>query len=87
MELTGTNFDSSGLYKMYLDGDTLVTYNGSNDDDLEEIARQTLVPEHTFESESEEDWYVYGTAGHTCDIHSESDYARIDGVTYHLVDA
>lgn len=84
MELIGTNFDSSGLYKIYLDGNTLVTLNGGDENDLEEIARQELTPAPDFTAGSEEDWYVYGTNGHTCDIHYEEDYARIDGTTYSL---
>ncbi|RFA11813.1 hypothetical protein B7R22_17635 [Subtercola boreus] len=84
MELIGTNFDSSGLYKIYLDGSTLVTFNGSDENSLEEIGRQDLTAAPDFTAASDEDWYVYGTNGHTCDIHSEEDYARIDGTIYTL---
>lgn len=86
MNLIGTNADSSGMYKMFLDGDELVTFNGVDSDSLEETARQKLVPAPGFVAESEDDWYVYGTDGHTCDIHFEGENARIDGATYELVD-
>ena len=40
MELIGINFDSSGLCKMYRDRGVLLTLNGSDEEYLEEIARQ-----------------------------------------------
>ena len=87
LELIGINLDSSGLYKMYRDRDVLVTFNGSDENTLEEIARQALVLDVSFEAVSEEDWSVYGVEGHTCEIHSgDGDYARIDGNIYQLVD-
>lgn len=86
MELIGSNLDSSGIYRMYLDGNALVTLNGPTEDTLEETARQTLVPAPTFTVEDEDDWYTYGTGGHTCDVHFEGEHARIDGETYELVD-
>jgi hypothetical protein len=85
MELIGTNFDSSGLYKIYLEGSTLITFNGGDETSLEEIGRQVLTPAPDFNAGSEDDWYVYGTNGHTCDIHHDVDAARIDGTVYALV--
>jgi hypothetical protein len=86
MELIGINVDSSGLYKMYRDGDVLVTWHGSDEENLEEIARQTLIPDMNFEAASEDDWAAYGIDGRTCEIHSdEFEHARIDGNIYQLV--
>jgi hypothetical protein len=87
MELIGMNFDSSGLYKMYRDGDVFVTFNGSDENSLEEIARQTLIPDESFQFPSEDDWAIYGVDGHTYDVHSgDGDHARIDGDVYQLLD-
>jgi hypothetical protein len=84
MELIGTNVDSSGYYKMYLDGDDLVTFTGSDEDSVEEMGRQRLVPAPDFSS-PEDEWSTYGANGHTCDIHYLGDYGRIDGVIYELI--
>lgn len=84
MELIGTNVDSSGYYKMYLDGQTLVTYIGSDEDSVEELVRQNLVPAPDFTA-PEDEWAPYGANGHVCDIHYLGDYGRIDGITYELI--
>lgn len=84
MELVGSNFDSSGLYRIYVDGDALVTLNGASEDTLEETARQLLVPAPEFVADHDDDWYNYGVDGHVCDIHMYGDHARIDGTTYKL---
>ena len=83
MDLVGNNFDSSGLYAMYLDDGVLVTYTGSSESSLEETARQRLVPAPDFAADPAE-WYVYGVEGHTCDVHVDGEHARIDGATYAL---
>ncbi|QHC65086.1 hypothetical protein GSU69_19730 (plasmid) [Rathayibacter festucae] len=84
MELIGTNVDSSGYYKMYLDGQAMVTYTGSDEDSVEELVRQNLVPAPDFTAPADE-WYLYGANGHVCDVHYEGDHARIDGATYELI--
>ncbi|PTL73225.1 hypothetical protein C1I63_10435 [Rathayibacter caricis DSM 15933] len=83
MELIGTNSDGSGDFSMYLDGETLRTFIAV-DGELEESARQELAPAPGFES-AKEDWYVYGSNGHSCDIHVDGEHARVDGSTYLLV--
>jgi len=86
VELIGINLDSSGLYEIYRDGDVFIIFHG-DDATAEEIARQTLRLDSSFEVGSEEDWSLYGSNGHTWDIDTEeNDHARIDGVAYRLID-
>lgn len=84
MELIGINEDGSGLYRIYRDGDFLVTHTGGSENEMFELARQPLTAASEYSADSEDDWYRYGTDGHACDIHFEAPYARIDGVTFEL---
>lgn len=84
MVLIGANSDSSGFYRMFLNGDLLITMIGSSPEGLEESGRQRLVPAPDFIAPSEDSWYNYGTEGHICDIDEYGEYARIDGSTYAL---
>jgi hypothetical protein len=85
MHLIGTNFDGSGHYAVYRDGDVLITHIGPSPDleQAEELGRQTLIPAPEF-APDEDEWNRYGHEQHTCDIHFEGGYARIDGATYRL---
>lgn len=84
MELIGKNADTSGLYRIYRDGDVMVTYTGSSEVELFELARQSLITNGTYTAQAEDDWYTYGTNEHQCDVHFEDPFVRIDGVTYEL---
>lgn len=84
MDLIGTNTDSSGLYRMYLDGADFVTHTSNGGGDFVELARQPLSPAPEYEADSDDDWYAYGTDGHQCDVHYSDPYARIDGAVYKL---
>lgn len=84
MEFIGENVDGSGSYRMYLDGDALVTQSSNGGGEFWELARQGLSPAPDFVADSEDDWYEYGVAGHQCDVHYEAPYARIDGTVYAL---
>ncbi|WP_271986572.1 hypothetical protein [Pseudoclavibacter terrae] len=84
MELIGKNADSSGLYRIYRDKGAMVTYTGSSEDELFELARQPLIANDTYTAQSENDWSTYGTNDHQCDVHFQDPFVRIDGVTYEL---
>lgn len=62
----------------------MLTYTGTSEEKLFELARQSLLPADAYSAQSEDDWYRYGTAGHQCDVHFEAPFVRIDGVTYEL---
>ncbi len=83
MQLIGKNSDGSGDFTIYLNGETLHTFIDV-DGKPEESARQDLTPAPDFES-SADDWYIYGSDGHVCDIHVDGTHARVDGITYELV--
>lgn len=82
VQLIGKNSDGSGDFTIYLDGETLRTFIDV-DGKSEESARQDLVPAPDFES-ANENWYIYGSNGRTCDIHIDGEHARVDGLTYRL---